>query len=128
MIRAWLAASAVVGFLSVTAGAIGAHLATGDRTAELLRTGALYGLAHGAALIGLVAISHGRDAPGPALVVAGRAFAIGILLFSLSLFALSLFALGLTGIEWLGVITPYGGAGLLIGWSALLVHAFHRRR
>ena len=53
MIRAWLAVAAVTGFLSVAAGAIAAHfasgamaahLAAGDRTAELLRTGALYGL------------------------------------------------------------------------------------
>ena len=109
MIRAWLAVAAVTGSLSVAAGAIAAHftsgamaahLAAGDRTAELLRTGA---------------------PPGITLVIAGWSFAAGTLLFSLSLFTLAL-----TGIAALGWITPFGGAGLLIGWAALGLHALQR--
>ena len=44
MIRAWLVAAALGGFLSVAAGAAAAHLPAGERSAELLRTGALYGM------------------------------------------------------------------------------------
>jgi uncharacterized membrane protein YgdD (TMEM256/DUF423 family) len=122
MIRAWLIAAALGGFLSVAAGAVAAHLPAGERSAELLRTGAHYGMVHAAALIAVTAIAQSRDRLGPALTVAGWSFAAGMLLFSLSLFALAL-----TGRGWFGMITPFGGAGLLVGWAALAVHAFSRR-
>jgi uncharacterized membrane protein YgdD (TMEM256/DUF423 family) len=125
MIRAWLAVAAVTGFLSVAASAIAAHFAAGDRTAELLRTGTLYGMVHGAALIALVAMAQASARPDITLVIAGWSFAVGTLLFSLSLFTL---ALTLTGIAALGWITPFGGAGLLIGWAALGLHALQRPR
>lgn len=122
MIRAWLVGAALGGFLSVTAGAMAAHLGLGGRDAELLRSGALYGMVHAAALIAVAAIAQSRGAVGLALSVAGWSFVSGILLFSLSLFALAL-----TGSEWLAMITPFGGAGLLVGWAALAVHASSRR-
>lgn len=122
MIRAWLITAGVGGFLSVAAGAAAAHLPAGERAAELLRTGALYGMVHAAALVAVTALvqSHGRL--GLALTTAGWSFAAGMLLFSLSLFALAL-----SGREWLGIITPFGGVGLLVGWAALALHAFSRR-
>jgi uncharacterized membrane protein YgdD (TMEM256/DUF423 family) len=122
MIRTWLIAAALGGFLSVAAGAAAAHLPAGERGAELLRTGALYGMVHAAALIAVMAMAQSRDRFGLALTVAGWSFAVGMQLFSLSLFARAL-----TGREWLGMITPFGGAGLLVGWAALAVHAFSRR-
>jgi uncharacterized membrane protein YgdD (TMEM256/DUF423 family) len=122
MMRAWLIAAALGGFLSVAAGAAAAHLPAGERGAELLQTGALYGMVHAAALIAVMAMAQSRDRLGLALTVAGWSFAAGILLFSLSLFALAL-----TGREWLGMITPFGGVGLLVGWAALAVHASTRR-
>lgn len=121
MTRAWLIAAAVGGFLSVAAGAAAAHLSAGERAAELLRTGALYGMAHAAALIAVTAMAQSPGRVGLALTVAGWSFAAGMLLFSLSLFALAL-----SGREWLGMITPFGGAGLLVGWAALAVHASSR--
>jgi uncharacterized membrane protein YgdD (TMEM256/DUF423 family) len=122
VIRAWLLAAALGGLLSVTAGATAAHLGLSGRAAELLRSGALYGMVHAAALIALAAIAQSRGPVGLALTIAGSSFAAGMLLFSLSLFALAL-----TGREWLGMITPFGGAGLLLGWVALAVHALSRR-
>jgi len=110
VIRAWLLAAALGGLLSVTAGATAAHLGLSGRAAELLRSGALYGMVHAAALIALAAIAQSRGPVGLALTIAGSSFAAGMLLFSLSLFALAL-----TGREWLGMITPFGGAGLLLG-------------
>lgn len=122
MICAWLAAAAIGGFFSVVAGAVAAHLAAGDRTAELLRTGALYGLVHAAVLIAVAAMADARERPGLALMISGWSFAIGALLFSLSRSALAL-----TGIAPLGWLTPFGGVGLLIGWAALGLHALHQR-
>jgi uncharacterized membrane protein YgdD (TMEM256/DUF423 family) len=122
MIRAWLIAAALGGFLSVAAGAGAAHLPAGERGAELLRTGALYGMVHAAALVAVTAIAQSSDRFRPALTIAGWSFAAGMLLFSLSLFALAL-----TGREWLGLITPFGGAGLLVGWAALAFDGFSRR-
>jgi len=122
MTRAWLIAAALGGFLSVAAGAAAAHLPAGERGAELLRTGALYGMVHAAALIAVTAMAQSRDRLGLALTAAGWSFAVGMLVFSISLFALAL-----TGREWLGMITPFGGAGLLVGWAALAFHGLSRR-
>jgi uncharacterized membrane protein YgdD (TMEM256/DUF423 family) len=122
MIRAWLIAAAVGGFLSVAAGAAAAHIAAGERAAELLRSGALYGMVHAAALIAITAIAQSRGRAGMALTIAGWSFAGGMLLFSISLFALAL-----TGREWLAIIVPVGGAGLLVGWAALAVYASSSR-
>src|SRR5260370_10855159 len=105
MIREWLA---VAGFSSVAVGAIAGHIAPGDRTAELLRTGALYGMVHNSALVALVAMAQARAPPDIPLVIAGWSFAAGTLLFSLSLFTLCL-----TGLAGLGSITPFCGAGFL---------------
>jgi uncharacterized membrane protein YgdD (TMEM256/DUF423 family) len=121
MIRAWLVAAALGGFLSVAAGAAAAHLPAGERGAELLRSGALYGMVHAAALIAVTAMAQSRDRLGLALILAGWSFAAGMLLFSLSLFALAL-----TEREWLSMITPFGGTGLLVGWAALAFHASSR--
>ncbi len=47
MIRLWLAIAGLGGVASIVAGTIAAHLAGEDpRAAELLRTGALYGMVH----------------------------------------------------------------------------------
>ena len=119
MIRAWLIAAAFGGFLSVGAGAVAAHLAVDDpRAVELLHTGALYGMVHAVALLAVVAIAERSDRPGPALITAGWSFVIGAFLFSLSLFMLAL-----TGIALFGRITPFGGVGLLVGWTALVLAA-----
>ncbi len=122
MIRLWLAIAALGGFLSVAAGALASHLAVGDaHAAELLRTGALYGMVHAAALVAVAALAAQRDPPSLALTVAGMGFAAGILLFSLSLFAL-----GLSGAAALGLVTPFGGIAFLIGWAALGGQALRR--
>jgi uncharacterized membrane protein YgdD (TMEM256/DUF423 family) len=122
MTRAWLAIAAISGFLSVVAGTGAAHLASIGPTVELLRTGALYGMVHAAALIAVTAIANARARPDLALIVAGWSFTAGTTLFSLSLFGLAL-----TKIRWLGLITPFGGVGLIVGWAALGLHAARQR-
>ena len=58
MIRLWLAIAGLGGAASVVAGALAAHLADDAKAAELLRTGALYGMVHAAALVAVVAIGR----------------------------------------------------------------------
>jgi uncharacterized membrane protein YgdD (TMEM256/DUF423 family) len=120
----WCAAN---GFLAVAFGAFGAHalraklepLADGARRLEWWHTAASYHLAHALAL-GLVAIVFERTA-APAANVAAWAFLVGIVLFSGSLYVMSL-----TGVRALGMVTPFGGLGFLVGWGALLVVALQR--
>jgi uncharacterized membrane protein YgdD (TMEM256/DUF423 family) len=118
MIRLWLAVAGIGGFVSVAAGALAAHLADDARSVELLRTAALYGMVHAAALLAVVALASRRLA----VRVAGWSFAAGIVLFSFSLFALAL-----NGPPWLGRVTPIGGGALMLGWVALAVAALRRR-
>ena len=122
MIRWWLAAAALGGLVSVAAGAFAAHFAGADAPAAgLLRTGAVYGMVHAAALLALAAFAERNDRPGVLLTVAGYSFAVGIFLFSFSLFGLAL-----SGERVLGLVTPFGGVGLLVGWTALGLHALRR--
>jgi uncharacterized membrane protein YgdD (TMEM256/DUF423 family) len=122
MIRVWLAIAGLGGLASVIAGALAAHLADDARAAELLRTGALYGMVHAAVLVTVIALAQGREPRRGAAAVAGWSFALGIVLFSGSLFAL---AAG--GPPWLGRVTPFGGGLLMVGWAALTILAFRRR-
>ena len=122
MIRVWLAIAGLGGLVSVIAGALAAHLAADARAAELLRTGALYGMVHAAALIAVIALAQGREPRRGAAAVAGWSFALGLVLFSGSLFALAA-----TDARWLGWVTPFGGLALILGWAALAVLAFRRR-
>jgi uncharacterized membrane protein YgdD (TMEM256/DUF423 family) len=122
MIRVWFAIAGLGGLASVAAGALAAHFAGEPKAAELLRTGATYGMVHAAALIAVIALAQGGETGRGAAAVAGWSFAIGIVLFSGSLFALA-------GSEarWLGWVTPFGGVALLVGWAAVAILAFSRR-
>ena len=122
MIRVWFAIAGLGGLASVAAGALAAHFAGEPKAAELLRTGATYGMVHAAALIAVIALAQGGEPRRGAAAVAGWSFAIGIVLFSGSLFALA-------GSEarWLGWVTPFGGVALLVGWAAVAILAFSRR-
>ena len=122
MIRLWLAIAGLGGFSSVAAGALAVHLADDAKVAELLRTGALYGMVHAAALIAVIGFAQGREPRRGAAVVAGWGFTVGIVLFSGSLFVQAL-----TEVRWLGWATPVGGVALILGWIALGSLAFRRR-
>ena len=122
MIRIWLAIAGLGGAASVIAGALAAHLADDPKSAELLRTGALYGMVHAAALIAVIGLAQGREPRRGAAALAGWSFALGILLFSFSLFALAAGAA-----RWLGWATPVGGSALILGWLALVCLALRRR-
>lgn len=114
MSRTFFTIGACFAFLGVAAGALGAH-AMRERLGEDLlaawETGARYGFYHAVALL-ILALAMSRW-PGPLWTTAGWLFVAGSILFSGSLFVLAL-----SGLRWLGVITPIGGALLLLGWVA----------
>jgi uncharacterized membrane protein YgdD (TMEM256/DUF423 family) len=120
--RVWLVIAGLAGLASVAAGALAVHLGAEPRAAELLRTGALYGMVHAAVLIAIIALAQGREPRRGLATVAGWSFAIGIVLFSGSLFALAAGAEG-----WVGWVAPFGGGALMLGWASLAVLALRRR-
>jgi len=78
----------------------------------IFHTGVTYQLVHALALFGVALLA--THIPGRLVTWAGLSFAIGIILFSGSLYLLTL-----TGVSKLGIITPFGGLGFLIGWFCL---------
>lgn len=122
MARVFLILSGIYGFLAVALGAFGAHglqsfferVEDGATRAGWWETATQYHLAHAVAL-GVAAWAASR-APGTVSTVAGWSFALGVLLFSGSLYVMTL-----TGARWLGMVTPFGGLAMMIGWAALAI-------
>ncbi len=82
------------------AGAFGAHALAGNPRLDVWKTAALYHLVHAVALL-----LPGLPPPTRGLHLAG------VLLFSGSLYGLVLL-----DAPWLGMITPFGGVCLILGW------------
>jgi uncharacterized membrane protein YgdD (TMEM256/DUF423 family) len=102
----------LAGASAVLLGAFGAHAlrAILDAShAEIWHTAVNYHAWHALALALAVGLGTGRSRR-----TAIMAFSLGILLFSGSLYALALGAP-----RWIGLITPFGGLGFIIGWIAL---------
>ena len=119
MDRFFFALGAVSGFISVAAGAFGAHALRSLLTPEYLgifETAARYQMYHALALLA-VAWAAARW-PGALPQWAGWLFVAGTVLFSGSLYALAL-----SGVRWLGAITPLGGVAFLVGWACLALAA-----
>ncbi|MEW6496327.1 MAG: DUF423 domain-containing protein [Cyanobacteriota bacterium] len=121
MIRIFIAIAAILGGLSVAAGAFASHALKeklAERALEIFETGARYQMYHALALL-LVALLLTRTEASPTpLIASGWAFVVGVALFSGSLYALSL-----SGIKWLGAITPLGGVAFMVGWGCLAIAA-----
>jgi uncharacterized membrane protein YgdD (TMEM256/DUF423 family) len=117
MNQCFLLLGAILGFISVGAGAFGAHALKQRISSDMLtvfEVGARYQMYHALALI-LVALVY-QQAPDRWMLYSGWFFFFGSLVFSGSLYALAL-----TGIKILGAITPIGGVLLLLGWGCLIL-------
>jgi len=117
--RLFVALAAINGFISVAAGAFGAHGLRDKLSArhlEIWETGARYQMFHALALFAAAWLLS-RGVPGAR--AAGWSFTAGIAIFSGSLYALAL-----TGRDKLGAITPIGGVAFLVGWALLAYGAF----
>jgi uncharacterized membrane protein YgdD (TMEM256/DUF423 family) len=119
MDRLFFGLGAASAFISVAAGAFGAHALRQRLEPDLLavfETGARYQMYHALALLA-VAWAATRW-PGTLVTWAGWLFVLGTVLFSGSLYVLAL-----SGIRWLGAITPLGGLAFLAGWLCLVLGA-----
>jgi uncharacterized membrane protein YgdD (TMEM256/DUF423 family) len=117
--RLFFGLGAVSAFLSVAAGAFGAHALRTRLPPDLLavfETAARYQMYHALGLLA-VAWAVGRGVGGFAQW-AGWLFVAGTVLFSGSLYALAL-----SGVRWLGAVTPLGGVAFLAGWICLALAA-----
>jgi uncharacterized membrane protein YgdD (TMEM256/DUF423 family) len=116
---------AVAGVSAVLLGAWGAHglrAVVDAQAVGIWRTAVRFQFWHALAL-GVLTLAAPR---GPAHVVAGWAFGVGIVLFCGSLYALALGAP-----RAVGLVTPIGGVAFVVGWIALalaLAGARDRRR
>jgi len=123
MIRFFLLAASIAGFLAVALGAFGAHALKTKLSPDLLavwHTAVQYQFYHVLALLAVALLMTNAGATESiALKVAGVAFVVGMLVFSGSLYVLSV-----SSIRWLGAITPLGGAAFLVGWIALFLFAW----
>jgi uncharacterized membrane protein YgdD (TMEM256/DUF423 family) len=136
--RTFLILGALFGFIGVALGAFGSHVIRSRLPPERVatfETGVRYQLWHALALIAVVFVGSLRFSPrssGPSheftllegsiqwpAWVAGLLFVAGIVLFSGSLYALAL-----SGRRAWGIVTPLGGACLLLGWLALILEAW----
>lgn len=130
--RRFFQVACVLGALGVVVGAFGAHGLKGhleathpaDRAAQLLAifdTGVKYHLVHAVALLALTLAPERLNLwPEPA-AGGGRLTVFAALCFvaGMALFSGSLYLLAATDMRWLGMITPFGGVALILGWLTL---------
>ncbi|MBI3830567.1 MAG: DUF423 domain-containing protein [Planctomycetes bacterium] len=134
MVRLFTILGAISGLLAVALGAFGAHGLPDyfktlyaselkdhpdivERMLHNWETAARYEMYHALALIAVAWVCSRW--PGKLANAAGWCFAGGTLLFSGSLYILCL-----TGMRWLGMITPFGGVALMVGWLCLALAAW----
>jgi uncharacterized membrane protein YgdD (TMEM256/DUF423 family) len=121
MNKQFLAIAAVLGALAVIAGAFLAHQLKSmmpEKAVEVYDTAVRYQFYHVYALLAVGIISE--KFKGPWMRRAGICFTTGIILFSGSLYIISsLLTAGLSVPAYLGILTPLGGAGFILGWIFL---------
>jgi uncharacterized membrane protein YgdD (TMEM256/DUF423 family) len=109
--RFWAMAGAVNAFLAVAAGAFGAHglrSRVSERMLAVFETGARYQMFHALGLLAVAWLASQRAGVADA---AGWSMLAGVVIFSGSLYVMAL-----TGVTRLGMVTPLGGVGFLVGW------------
>lgn len=121
MHKRFIATAALLGALAVGLGAFAAHGLKKILDAELLQTfetAVRYQFYHVFALlaVGILYASF----PGKKMKWAGKLFIAGIVLFSGSLYLLCVCKHNNFNMNWLGMVTPFGGLCFIAGWLLLL--------
>jgi uncharacterized membrane protein YgdD (TMEM256/DUF423 family) len=114
MQRTWGITAAAFGAAAVVLGAFGAHALRAhldEPALAIWHTAVEYQFWHALALL---AVAGNANSSARTWQYSGVSFAIGIVLFSGSLYALALGAP-----HGIGLITPCGGAALILGWIFL---------
>jgi uncharacterized membrane protein YgdD (TMEM256/DUF423 family) len=123
MHKKYIAIGALLAGIAVILGAFAAHGLKKILTVEELavfETGVRYQIYHSFAII-IVGIL-GKDYTSKYLLLAGKLFIAGIILFSGSLYLLTaLKAMQATSLLWIGAITPVGGVCFISAWLLICV-------
>ncbi|NNJ95749.1 MAG: DUF423 domain-containing protein [Gammaproteobacteria bacterium] len=126
MSNLFIGLGALSAFVSVAAGAFGAHALKQTLDADMLavyHTAVDYQFFHSLGLIVIGTLQ--RISPRRCHRIAAWIMLAGIIIFSGSLYLLSL-----SGTRWLGMVTPIGGVGFLLAWlilaSCYLMNAYQR--
>lgn len=130
MHKGFLKTAAILGVIAVMVGAFAAHSIKGkvsDHALGIFETAVRYQFYHVFALF-ITAIIY-KEFRYAAVLWAGRLFIGGIILFSGSLYLLAFIRAAVQpGFNWVGIITPFGGAAFIGGWILLFISFFKRRK
>ena len=127
MHKGFLKTAALTGALSVMLGAFTAHGLKKILSLDILQifeTAVRYQFYHSFALLA-VGILY-KEFRGKLMEWAGRFFIAGMILFSGSLYLLSYVKHNEISLNWLGAITPFGGAAFIAGWVFLFLAFFKK--
>jgi len=123
MHKFFLCIASVLGALAVAFGAFGAHALkrlVSEVAVNIFETGVRYQFYHVFALA-LVGILY-REFSNTWMVWAGNCFIIGMILFSGSLYFLTYIKAAVKpGLDWVGIITPFGGLAFIAGWICMAI-------
>jgi len=128
MERKIISSASILGITAIILGAFGAHALKKELTEEALvtfETGVKYQMYHALFLLFLGTTALVSD------VVKKKVFqlvVVGVVFFSGSIYVLA--TRTITGIDFrpLGIVTPIGGALLILGWTALLWNLTLRKK
>ncbi len=127
MHKGFVKTAALSGALSVALGAFAAHglkqLLQPD-TLQIFETAIRYQFYHVFALLAAGILY--KEYPGKLMLWAGRSFIAGMLLFSGSLFVLCYVKYSALPLNWIGAVTPFGGAAFIAGWIMLFLAVYRR--
>lgn len=122
MHKGFIKTAALLGALSVMLGAFAAHGLKKILTADdlhIFETAVSYQLYHVFALLA-VGVLYAAF-PGKLMALAGKLFITGIILFPGSLYLLCYVKYSEMPLNWIGAITPFGGAAFIVGWLTVFV-------
>ena len=127
MHKGFIKTAALLGALAVMLGAFAAHglkqILNVD-TLQIFETAVRYQFYHVFALlaVGILYAAY----PGKFMKWAGNLFIAGIIIFSGSLYLLCYVKQNQLPLNWIGAITPFGGAAFIIGWVMLFLAVVKR--
>ncbi len=129
MYKPFIVTALILGALAVFLGAFGAHGLKGYVDVQLLisyETAVRYQFYHVFA-IALTGIIY-KTIPTKKVLLAGKFFIAGIIVFSGSLYVMTILALfQINQIKLIGAITPFGGILLIAGWILLAIAVYRNK-
>ena len=130
MRKSFLIWAAILGASATALGAWGAHSLpqlVDEIQANSFKTGTTYQFYYTLALLAVVLVH--AQLKNKFFVYAGYAFIVGILMFSGSIYLLSTKTLsGIAFPSIMGLITPFGGLTMILGWVFFLVGAMQYKK